>query len=75
MDYYEYSDDKQYRLVVWETNKGWTLGLCKWQVQRAYPEFKRWATVDHYRHITSYDQALAEGQRALKVAIEERLEP
>jgi len=59
-----------FRLEVWETNKGHSLGLFKWRVSRLVRDLETWVTVDKYTRYLTYDQALREGEAALKNARE-----
>lgn len=70
-DYVEYSDDKQFKLEVWETNKASVLGLCKWQVYHWLPDLRWWETMAKYTCFLTIDRAIDEGQRALAWAIQE----
>jgi len=44
-DIIEYSPDKKYRLVIWETNKGPALGYVRWHIQKWEAELEMWHTM------------------------------
>lgn len=73
-DIVEYSLDKQFKLVIWETNKGPTLGYVRWAIYRWYPELEWWGKVDGRMWPHTLDRALRDGRMALKRQIEKTRE-
>lgn len=70
-EYEAYSEDRQFRAQVWETNKGPTLGYMKWHVQKWEPELEHWHTIDKGYWPQSPDNALRDANHALERAYRE----
>lgn len=60
-----FSEDGNYLLEIWETNKGPSLSYCKWSVSCWVEEVANWYTLEA-GGICTYDVALCDGNEALK---------